>query len=134
MEAALNAAETRTMLNMTDAMIYAMETPGALAVAFVESKTGRAVAGFGNEVVDFDTVTPGWTDILRMQMSLLDIEADPTPLQDLVITTDSRYHVLRPLNGGYTAGMYLYLALDNVNGSIPLASYRLKQIERDLVI
>ena len=122
------------MLNMTDAMVYAMETPGALAVAFVESKTGRAVAGLGNEIVDFDKVTPEWTDILRTQVALLNFTGGLTPLRDLVITTDTRYHVLRPLSGGDATGMYLYLALDNEVGSIPMASYRLREIEDKLVL
>ncbi len=122
------------MLNMTDAMIYAMETPGALAVAFVESKTGRAVAGLGNETVDFDSITPGWTEVLRAQLSLTILEEYPTLLKDVIISTDSRYHVLRPLSGSDGTGMYLYLALDNVVGSVPLASYRLREIENRLVL
>ncbi|MBC8143729.1 MAG: hypothetical protein H7Y38_20050 [Armatimonadetes bacterium] len=126
--------EAITMLNMTDAMVFAMETPGALAVAFVESKTGRAIAGIGNEVVDFDSITPGWTNILQTQVALLNLENDPTPLQDVIVSTNSRYHVLRPLNGSDTTGMYLYLALDNAVGSIPLASYRLREIENNLCI
>ncbi len=122
------------VMNMTDAMIYAMETPGALAVAFVEMKTGRAVAGLGNEVVDFDRATPGWTEILHMQTANLDRENAPNPINDLVITTDTRFHVLRPLTGRDASDLYLYLVLDKSVGSIPLAQYRLGIMEKTMVL
>ena len=122
------------MLNMTDAMVYAMDTPGALAVAFVEFKTARAVAGFGEDKIDFDRMTPDWTELLLAQTQHLDAKEWHNPVNDVVVTTNSRHHVLRPLRDPAYSDMYLYLVLDKNAGSIPLARYRLHDMEDHLAL
>ncbi len=120
------------MLNMTEAMIYAMGAPGAVATAFVEFKTARAVAGIGNEHVDFDSVTPTWTEMLLAMMSLGDESTAPDSVNDIVITVGSRHHLLRPLRAKNCSDMYLYLVVDKVEGSIPMARLHLSSVERSL--
>lgn len=122
------------MLNMTDAMIYAMETPGAVATAFVEFKTARAVAGFGNEHVDFDRVTPTWTEMLHAHLAVTGEGNSHDPVDDMVISTDQRYHILRPLRSPSCSDMYLYLVVDRTAGSIPLSRIRLKNLEENLAL
>jgi hypothetical protein len=108
------------VLSMTDAMVCAMGLPGALAVALVEIKTGKAITGDGIENVNIDQVTPGFTEFLLYHINTLTDGDVDNGVQDVVITTEGRMHIMRPLSGDAT-GLYLYAALDRSRASMPLA-------------
>ena len=128
------------MYSMTDAMVYCMQQPGAVAVAFVELRTGRAIAGDGIDNLDIDALTPYFTEFLLsmheqigrnfMQDSKLQ-GSDYEDVPEIAITMKNRVHLLHPLLHEGT-GLYLYLALDRVRGNVPLSRRCLIDIDANL--
>ena len=122
------------MLTMTDAIIYAMEMPGSIATAFVEFKTARAVAGFGDESVNFDSMTPLWTEMLLAQLAHADEYSGGESVNDMVISSGERFHLLRPLRAKNYSDLYFYLVVDQRLGTIPMARLRSSQMEERLIV
>lgn len=128
------------MYSMTDAMVYCMQQPGAIAVAFVELKTGRAIAGDGVDNLDIDALTPYFTEFLLsmyeqigsnfMQDNKLQGSGDKD-VPEIAITMKNMVHLLHPLSHE-DAGLYLYLALDRVKGNVPLSRRCLIDIDANL--
>jgi len=126
------------LYTMTDAMVHCMKQPGAIAVAFVELKTGRAIAGDGIHNLDIDALTPSLTDLLlgcgdqaRRYPQADDLEDTPYEIPEMAITGKNRVDLLYPLsNEG--SGLYLYLALDRNKGNIPLGRRCLVDIDSRL--
>lgn len=138
--------EIMTPYTMTDAMVLCMRQPGAVAVAFVEMKTGMAIAGDGVENLDIDAWTPLLTKMLlayypqqedhtqgdsdyRSNQRGMDTGRDNVP--DITITMKDQIHLLYPLSGE-GVGMYLYLALDSKKGVVPLGRRCLIDIDANL--
>ncbi|MET7905855.1 hypothetical protein [Streptomyces sp. NPDC005336] len=60
-------------------------------------------------------VTDGDTDVMRAKLSTLELLGySPECLEDIVVTLDSEYHVIRPLSRRTRQGVFLYLVADRV--------------------
>ena len=132
-------------MTMTDAMVRCMQQPGALAVAFVEIKTGLAIAGEGIENIDFDRLTPALTAHLLFYLNPDPInpgltctpQSEPNGtvhcLEDILITAGDRIHMMYPLSRG-AQGLYLYLALKRSVGSTMLGRRCFREIDDKLLV
>jgi hypothetical protein len=119
--------------SMTDAMVYCMQQSGAAAVAFVELKSGMAIAGDGIENVDIDAMTPFLTQWM-VAFSETNDGGDPRILvPEVAITMGKHFHMLHPLKGD-ASDLYLYLAMDRESGSLPLGRRCLTEIASKLKI
>ena len=136
------------LISMTDALVYCMQQPGALAVAFVDIQTGKAIAGDGIQNLDIDAYSPVMTELLVgyyhlygngvMQFdkhhSAKDQESgfkSQAEGMEVAITTSARIHLLYSLSGR-GEGLYLYLVLNRDKGNIPLGRRCLLEIDARL--
>jgi hypothetical protein len=55
-------------------------------------------------------------------------------VNDVVVTTDQRHNVLRPISKQCGSDMYLYLVVNKNTGSLPYARMRLSQMENHLAL
>jgi hypothetical protein len=53
-------------------------------------------------------------------------------IEDILITLDSQYHMIRPVTGRSGKGLFLYVALRRDRANLAMARHKLRYIETDL--
>ncbi|GAA3115264.1 hypothetical protein GCM10020254_72330 [Streptomyces goshikiensis] len=56
------------------------------------------------------------------------------PLEDLIVTTRTGYHVLRFVETSFDSSVFLHLWLDRADGNLALARHRLRALAEGLVL
>jgi len=121
------------MSNVSDSLDTAMNIDGAIATALVDFESGMTLgtAG-GGERFDIDLAASGNTQVVRSKMTVMDSLGIDGAIEDILITLDDQYHLIRPLKSVGT--IFLYLAIDKDKGNLGLARHKLGAIEKQLQI
>ncbi|MCO8269231.1 hypothetical protein M1L60_01350 [Actinoplanes sp. TRM 88003] len=123
------------MADMDVALKDALQLEGALAVAIVDWTSGMALAtaggGFG---FDVSVAAAANTEVLRAKLRTLEMLGLREGVEDILVTLDSQYHLLRPITAPDGGGLFLYLALNRDRANLAMARHKLRIIEKQLEI
>lgn len=121
------------MADMDTALKEILDIDGAIGVALVDHTSGMALgtAGGGKEL-DLTVAAAGNTDVVRAKLRAMEMLNISEKIEDILITLDSQYHMIRPLTSRSGKGLFLYLALRKDRANLAMARHRLRQIEADL--
>ncbi|GAA4688340.1 hypothetical protein [Phytohabitans rumicis] len=121
------------MAALDTALKDAMSIEGALGVALVDYSSGMTlgIAG-GSPELDLGVAAAGNTDVVRAKMRTLEMLKIPDGIEDILITLDTQYHLIRPLNSRSGKGLFLYLSLSRSRANLGLARHQLRQIESQI--
>ncbi|MFJ4650393.1 hypothetical protein ACIP5Y_03850 [Nocardia sp. NPDC088792] len=123
------------MSNMDLALKDMMVIDGALGAAVVDYNSGMALGMLGSsKALDLQVAAAGNTEVVRSKMRTIEQLGINEEIEDILITLSSQYHVIRPMTGRKSKGLFLYLALDRNRANLALARHRLKGIEEDLEV
>ena len=115
------------------ALKSAMEIEGALGVALVDSGSGMALGTAGSPMdLDLDVAAAGNSNVVQAKVRTMADLGLQQSIEDILITLDKQYHIIRPL--ARQEGFFLYLVLDRARANLSMARYRLASIEKDLKI
>ena len=107
----------------------------ALAVAIVDSSSGMALGtaggGFGFDVSVSAAVN---TEVLRAKLRTLEMLGMRDSIEDILLTLDTQYHLIRPVTSPDGRGLFVYLALHRDRANLAMARHRLRLIEQQLEI
>ncbi|TQJ91222.1 hypothetical protein [Streptomyces sp. SLBN-31] len=119
------------MSAITIAMHWAMRLDGALGVAVVDYVSRMTLGTLGEpDGLDLTRAASGGTDVVRAKLSAMElIGYAPARLEDILITLDTEYHLIRPLTRRRHEGLFLYVVLDRHRTDLPRARRELRQIE-----
>jgi hypothetical protein len=123
-------------MNIETALKEAMSIEGAQGVALVDWESGMPLGTLGGgKYLDLDLASAGNTEVIRAKMRTLDsLRLDDT-VEDILITLNKQYHLIRLLRGAAgTQNLFLYLVLDRSKANLALARHHLKRIETDLTV
>ncbi|MFJ2742589.1 hypothetical protein ACIO3O_23315 [Streptomyces sp. NPDC087440] len=124
------------MANTEAALKEAMTTiEGTVGVALVDYTSGMALgtAG-GTKDLDLTVAAAGNTDVVRAKVRTMELLGLNEDIEDILITLDSQYHLIRLLKGRGSNGLFLYLALDKKRANLAMARHQLKKIENELEV
>ena len=111
----------------------AMEIEGALGVALVDSSSGMALGTAGSPMdIDLDVAAAGNSNVVQAKMRTMADLGLQQSIEDILITLDKQYHIIRPL--ARQEGFFLYLVLDRARANLAMARFRLASLEKDLKI
>ena len=122
-----------TATTHTDALKAAMEIEGALGVALVDSTSGMALATAGSPMdLDLEVAAAGNSSVVQAKLRTMADLGLQQSIEDILITLDKQYHIIRLLHRQPT--VFLYLVLDRARANLAMARFRLTAIEKDLVV
>lgn len=124
------------MANIETSLKEAMGIEGAIGVALVDYTSGLTLGVMGGSpTMDMSIAAAGNTDVVRAKVRTLEMLGLRDGIEDILITLDSQYHLIRLLHtrkGG--DALFLYLALNKSRANLGLARHQLRKIEADLEV
>ncbi|MCX4912384.1 MULTISPECIES: hypothetical protein [unclassified Streptomyces] len=108
---------------------------GALGAALVDYTSGMALGtlGGGNDL-DLNIAAAGNTDVIRAKMRTMEHLGLKSEIEDVLITLENQYHVIRPVKGREGNGLFLYLVLNKATSNLAMARHKLARIEAELEV
>ncbi|MEU8898173.1 hypothetical protein [Nocardia sp. NPDC048505] len=123
------------MSSMDIALKDMMTIDGAVGAAVVDYGSGMALGMLGSsKSLDLQVAAAGNTEVVRAKLRTIDQLGLKEDIEDILITLSAQYHIIRPMTGRKSKGLFLYLALDRGRANLALARHRLKTIEEDLEV
>ncbi|GLY04450.1 MULTISPECIES: hypothetical protein [Actinoplanes] len=112
----------------------AMSISGAIGVALVDYTSGLTLGVMGGgAIMDMNIAAAGNTDVIRAKVRTLEMLGLQDGIEDILITLDSQYHLIRLLQGRRSGeALFLYLALNKSQANLGLARHQLRKIEAEL--
>ncbi|MFI8502275.1 hypothetical protein ACIGFK_27795 [Streptomyces sp. NPDC085524] len=133
------------MPGIDECLLEAMALPGARGAALVDWSSGLALGTAGESPVgDHETTAAETAELARaaaeyesfapVATAALGGEAAGPPVEDLIVTTRTGYHVLRFVETSFDSSVFLHLWLDRTDGNLALARHRLRSLAEGLVL
>jgi hypothetical protein len=120
---------------MDTALKELMQIDGAIGVALVDYTSGMALGTLGtSKELDLSIAAAGNTEVVRAKMRTIEMLKLNDAIDDILITLDKQYHLIRPLTGRGGQGLFLYLALVKTRANLAMARHQLRRIEEDLQV
>ena len=121
------------MADMETALKELMTIDGAIGVALVDYNSGMALGVLGgSKDLDLTVAAAGNTDVVRAKMRTIEMLNLKDGIEDILITLNNQYHLIRPVTGRSGKGLFLYLALLRSRANLALARHQLSRIEEEL--
>jgi hypothetical protein len=110
----------------------AMSIEGALGAALVDYGSGMTLGTAGGSEINLQIAAAGNTDVVRAKLRTVELLGIADQIEDILITLDSQYHLIRPVASRAGSGLFLYLALNRSRSNLALARHQLRQVESNL--
>ncbi|WP_031048706.1 hypothetical protein [Streptomyces sp. NRRL F-5650] len=108
---------------------------GATAVALVDYTSGMALGTLGGgKDFNLEVAAAGNTDVVRSKLRTMEHLGLKDEIEDILITLNTQYHMIRLLKGRGGNGLFLYLVLDANRANLAMARHQLRRIEGDLEV
>jgi hypothetical protein len=122
-------------MDMDTALKDAMTIEGAIGVALVDYTSGMALGVVGGaKDLDLTVAAAGNTDVVRAKLRALEMLGLTEAIEDILITLDTQYHMIRLLTGRAGKGLFLYIALSRSRANLAMARHQLRRIEAELEV
>ncbi|MFE3328213.1 hypothetical protein [Streptomyces sp. NPDC059176] len=135
------------MPGIDECLLHAMRLPGVRGAALVDWTSGLALGTVGDAAGEgHETAAAETAELARMAAehptfspvrTADDLGADPEkypPVEDVVVTTRTCYHVLRFVETSFDSSVLLHLWLDRGEGNLALARLRMRDLTERLVL
>ena len=106
---------------------------GSVGVALVDYTSGMALGTLGgSKDLDLTVAAAGNTDVVRAKIRTMEMLGINDGIEDMLITLDNQYHLIRLIKSRGGNGLFLYMVLDKGRANLAMARHQLKRIEADL--
>ena len=119
-------------MNIKDSLTKLNQIDGFVGAALVDSESGMLLGQEGGGGLNLEVAAAGNTEVVRAKrktMSNLQLKEN---IEDILISLNKQYHLIRPLRSRPT--LFFYVALDRSRSNLALARHGLKRIESGLEI
>lgn len=124
------------MLDSDDCLRQVMAIRGALGASLVEYTTGMTVRSTGcGPIGDPHLSAAGVANLIHatLDTAALATVGQPGHVEDIVLTAENGYHLVRFITGGTDARLVLYVWLDRLLGNLAMTQRVLRSVAEELV-
>ncbi|MBV7702539.1 hypothetical protein NOVA_07135 [Nocardia nova] len=123
------------MSNLDLALKEMMAIDGALGASVVDYNSGMSLGMLGSsKALDLQVAGAGNTEVVRAKLRTIEQLGLNEEIEDILISLSTQYHIIRPMTGRTSKGLFLYLALDRGRANLAPARHRLRGIEEELEV
>jgi hypothetical protein len=109
-----------------------MEIDGCIGCCIVDSNSGMMLGAAGGGPISLEIAAAGNTEVVRSKRKTLKAINLQEQIEDILITLNRQYHLIRPLSSN--DALFIYIVLDRARANLAMARHQLTQIERELVV
>ncbi|NED08045.1 hypothetical protein G3I55_41155, partial [Streptomyces sp. SID6648] len=88
----------------------------------------------GGKDFNLEVAAAGNTDVVRSKLRTMEHLGLKDEIEDILITLNTQYHMIRLLKGRGGNGLFLYLVLDANRANLAMARHQLRRIEGELEV
>ncbi len=114
------------MASLTESISELLKIEGGIACAVVDANSGMVLGKEGNGV-NLDVAAAGQTEVVRAKLKTMKALGIKDKIEDILITLNSQYHIIRPI--AEKPGLFIYLVLDKAKSNLAMARYRVNEVE-----
>lgn len=104
---------------------------GVIGGCLVDYTSGMSLGSVGGGV-DLDLAAAGNTEVVKAKMATMDSLGIKGGIEDILITLDTQFHIIRPC--AKFSGLFLYLVLDKAKANLALARRTVVTLEDELEV
>lgn len=122
------------MMELDVALKEAMTISGAVGACLVDYDSGMMLGSRGGAEhgLDLEIAAAGNTEVVRAKMKTMQALGLDESIEDILITLDSQYHLIRLVSSPTGKGLFFYLALAKENSNLAMARRQIQTIEQQL--
>ena len=113
------------MPSVKDTLSDLMSIKGAVGCCLVDARSGLPVGIQGGGDLDLVSAAAWQTEALRCGGAERTDGGDAEPIEEIVVTVGSHYHLVRAVETGVASELFFYLVLDRKGSNLAMARVRL---------
>jgi predicted regulator of Ras-like GTPase activity (Roadblock/LC7/MglB family) len=113
-----------------EALDELMDIEGALGAAIVDYENGMTLGTVGGRNLDMELAGAGNTEVVRSKKNIIHDLGLDEEIEDILISLNSQYHLLRMCENHDDA--FIYLVIDRDQGNLGLARRSIDRIDKQL--
>ena len=123
------------MSDIDYALNAAANIKGAFAAALVDYDSGMTLGSRGGSAeFDLDVAAPGNSEVVRAKFDVMSKLGLHETIEDILITLDSQYHVIRPIYSRTDDQLFFYLVLNRAQANLAMARRDLRLITQRFAV
>lgn len=119
------------MANVDQTLNELLEIDGAMACMLVDYTSGLILGSAGSGI-DLDIAAAGNTQVVKAKMHTMKNLGISGGIEDILITLNDHYHIIRPTES--QEGLFMYLVLNKEKANLGMARLKIKNAEKALEI
>lgn len=114
------------MANINESLEQLVAIDGAMVAAVVDSSSGM-ILGQAGSGLNIELAAAGNTDVVRAKIKTMKALGLEESIEDILITIDTQYHIIRPM--ATREGIFIYLVLSKAQSNLAMARMKVKEVE-----
>ena len=122
------------MGNVNESLEELMKIDGAVAVSLVDIQSGMSLGSLGDGAggIKLDVAAAGNSEVIKAKLKVMANLGIRGHIEDILITLDTQYHLIRPL--AKEKGLFVYLVVSKAQANLAMTRHKLASLESNLEV